>query len=1006
MRVSAAALSSFVSLSVLCSPLAYGRGSAGSGAGQVVVEPGPPRRAAAPKSVEQAPSQRFSLSAAPAVSLGGIDESVRDLPSPRRGVARVGIERTVSAQVLAQGSWQATGDGGSVWRLALQSVNAVGLRVHFTNFVIQDGQVWVHDTAGKQNFGPYTGRGHFMDANVWSGAVYSDTVEIEYKPSGSQRSGAVPFTVQLMHLYKAGGLVAPRLAAATQAASAFLPGSPAAASLPQAVTTQQSDIPSCLLDAVCYIDNPTYPAVALVDGAMAYLLFSDSSGNGFQCSGQMLNAPNGSPILLTAGHCINDSAALESLSAAFGFQDTTCNGDAPNASALPQISGEQLLSFQDQAFIDDSTQSAMNGDIDYSLVLMSGFPDSPNFTLAGYSTAEIPFGTNVTSVSYPGGYPLRFAYAPRVDSTSLAIDPYSSSYFTNAYEIAYTTPGRTDDGSSGSGIFDNEGHLLGSLSTGVVDCNNPDSSGNCPANSNACDVTEFAYDTWYEKFGPVYAMVNGYLENPIQPPASTSPSVFSASPNPVTSPTGLGTVTLTFKAPSGVTSTEIRVGSPSGALLAEGGASGTAVASGWVRNGMQFFLQDTTNGDALTSANTLAIVSVTVITGPSAGPGSTNASVFSANPNPIYSATGLGSTTLTYNAGSGVTATQIHVGSPTGPLFTEGGSSGSATAPGWVSNGLQFYLQNTSNGNALTAANTLAVVTMTVTSTVAGTLTASPSTIVTPNGEPYGQTTLTWSAPNSQTVDIFVGSPTGSLFASGGSSGSAPTGDWVTDGMTFYLVDVASGSLIASTTVHVNLSGGSTIGPGTVSLYLDPNPITVAPGQTGATATVYWNSGGASPVQIHVGSAQGPLMAEAGAIGSATASGWVTSGMQFFLVNANNTVLASTTAQLTTNAINLGGTTFTITNNPIVAPSGSGTATLTWSTGVSSNVEIHEGSPSGALVGSGGSTGAAQVSGVTNGTVFYLQDVSYASNANGTANNVNPLTLQYTLATVTAQVVN
>ncbi len=985
MLLSAVALYSFVSLSA-----------------QVVVEPGPPRIAPSPRTVAMAPSQQITLPVAPVVSLGGIDESVRDLPSPKRGVARVGIERTVTAQILAQGTWQSTGNGSNVWRLALRSTNAIGLRAHLTNFNVQDGQVWVHDTTGRQSFGPYTGRGHFMDESVWSGTVYSDTIEIEYKPAGAQRPGTVPFTVRLMHLYRAGGLVAPRLPAPDRGEAVFLPGSPAMASRPAAaspVTTQASSVPSCLLDAACYTNNPSYPAVALVVGAQAYLQFSDSSGNGFQCSGTMLNAPNGAPILLTAGHCINDSATLESLNAAFGYQDATCGGGAPDPSTLPQTSGEQILSFQDSPFIDDSTLAGMTGDIDYSLVLMSGFPDSTNFTLAGYSTAEIGFGTNVTSLSYPGGYSLRFAYAPRTDSTLTSVDPTQSSYFSNAYEIDYNTNGRTDDGSSGSGIFDNGGHLLGSLSTGVIDCNNPDASGNCPANDNACDVTG-AYATWYEKFGPVYQIVNSYLEEPVLAPASTNPSVFSASPNPVRSSNGGGSVTLTYNAPSGVTSTQIHIGSPTGTLLAEGGKSGTATATGWVTNQMQFFLQDTSNGNALTAANTLAVVTVTVITEQTTGTPSTNPSVFLASPNPISSPTGLGTTTLTYNAPSSVTSTQIHVGSPTGPVLVEGGNSGTAVATGWVSNGLQFYLQDTSNGNPLTAANTLAVVTMTVNAANANTLVANPSTIVTPNGSGYGQTTLTWSAPGVGIVDIYVGSPSGALFARVGTSGSATTGDWVTDGMTFYLVDASNGSVLTSTTVHVNLSGGSTTNPGSVSLYLNPNPITVSAGQSLASTTVYWNSGGVESTQIRVNSANGPLLAQGGAVGSTTATGWVTNGMQFFLVDRSGNTIASTTAQLTTNPVNLGGTRFTMT--PPVA----GTATINWNTDVSSNVEIHENSPSGPLVGSSepvggnGTNGSAQVRGVTNGTVFYLQDVSYSANSIFSA-SPNPIASETGLGSTT-----
>src|SRR5208283_485822 len=248
-------------------------------------------------------------------------------------------------------------------------------------------------------------------------------------------------------------------------------------------------------------------------------------------------------------------------------------------------------------------------------------------------------------------------------------------------------PGRIDSGSSGSPILDNEGHVLGSLSTGVADCNNPDVNGNCPANSTACDVTAYPYDTWYSKFSATYQQVRDYLELPLPPILATNPTVFSASPNPIYTTGGsLGTTTVFANAPAGTKSVEVHVGSPTGTLF--------------------------------------------------------------------YATTSLTSQGVTGN---------------------------------WVSNGLQFYLQDTSNGKPLTAANTLGVVTAQVVSNP--TLTASPSTIVTPNGFPLGETTLSWDAPGHVSVELLVGSPTGPVLAAGGPTGSAATGYWVTDGMTFYLVD-------------------------------------------------------------------------------------------------------------------------------------------------------------------------------------------------------------------------
>ena len=65
-------------------------------------------------------------------------------------------------------------------------------------------------------------------------------------------------------------------------------------------------------------------------------------------------------------------------------------------------------------------------------------------------------------------------------------------------------------------------------------------------------------------------------------------------------------------------------------------------------------------------------------------------------------------------------------------------------------------------------------------------------------------TTLQWNAPAGSTVQIRVGNPAGTLFAEGGSTGTATTGNWVTNGMLFYLQDVTGGKpLTAANTLAV-----------------------------------------------------------------------------------------------------------------------------------------------------------------------------------------------------------
>jgi hypothetical protein len=83
------------------------------------------------------------------------------------------------------------------------------------------------------------------------------------------------------------------------------------------------------------------------------------------------------------------------------------------------------------------------------------------------------------------------------------------------------------------------------------------------------------------------------------------------------------------------------------------------------------------------------------------------------------------------------------------------------------------------------------------------TLTADPNPIPVTDATTPGQTTLTWSAPGHNSVELRVDAPDGAVVASGGESGSAQTGEWVADGTTFYLVDAATKATLASVVVKL-----------------------------------------------------------------------------------------------------------------------------------------------------------------------------------------------------------
>jgi len=275
-------------------------------------------------------------------------------------------------------------------------------------------------------------------------------------------------------------------------------------------------------------------------------------------------------------------------------------------------------------------------------------------------------------------------------------------------------------------------------------------------------------------------------------------ATLTGSPNPFTgNANGLGQITLTWSAPDS-SSIEVHVNSATGTLFTAGGPSASAVTGQWVTNGMQFFLQDVSGGEPGTTLATF--------TAQEAGlpglPAGTDILISSNN-----------GQQLTYSV-TGATKFEIHVNTPAGPLLAQLlQSQGTVNTGPWVTNGMRFYLQDVSSGQPLTIQFTLATAVATVIPNSPGTpgvlFGATPGIVPDPSNNLVSTTSLYWDAPSATEVEIHVGAPDGPLFAAAPGNSFYTTGDWVTDGMQFYLQNASSGdptspaNTLAVTTVDV-----------------------------------------------------------------------------------------------------------------------------------------------------------------------------------------------------------
>lgn len=388
------------------------------------------------------PSVRFGLKALDPVRLAGLTRAPR---APRQ----VGVHRAVSAEVVGQGAWESLADGRRIWRLAIRSPQAAGVRIQFGDFSVGSGEVWVGEN------GPYSGGGPYGNGEFWSGGVSGDTATLEYIPSaGADEAGDPPFTLRLV-----------------------------AHQLVEVGKSVQDPAASCNLDVNCYADW------AESAKSVAHLVFEVTDGDApgtYVCSGSLVATRDNSfkPYLMTAAHCIGTEAQARSLQTYWAYRSSFCGAGAPaDKGSLNSTNGGHLLG---------------SGGInlgDYSLVLLPDAPDGVVFS--GWDPAELGLTVSVTGIHHPRGSYKRISFGHTVGSAGVYLEGFSAG--SNLYTTVAFDKGITEPGSSGSPLFEAPGVIVGSLTYG------PGLPG-----EELCAAGDYGA---YGKFSVAYNALSNYFEN-------------------------------------------------------------------------------------------------------------------------------------------------------------------------------------------------------------------------------------------------------------------------------------------------------------------------------------------------------------------------------------------------------------------------------------------------------------------------------------------------------------
>jgi lysyl endopeptidase len=337
------------------------------------------------------------------------------------------------------GDWSTLPDGRALWRLQVHAPDAVSLDLGFSAFRLPHGaELWIRNPMTGERQGPFTDADNPPGGEFWTPILAGDTAVLELSVPAEKREFLKLELDTVHHGYK---------------------------SLSASLAAPKSG--SCNVDVVCPQGDNWRQEIRSA-AVVAYDNSATRDGNG--CSGQFVNstAPTAGPLFLSAGHCGIEAASARVY---FNFQNSTCRAPGSVASGQP---GDGPLNVSLFGAVD---LARSNPDVDNNIIssdfnilrFNAAAPGAANLYLSGWDRRDLaPDG--VTGIHHPDGDEKRISF----ENDPLTVTAYDSDTpgGTTHLRVADWDLGTTERGSSGSGIWNDEGRLVGVLSGGAAACGN------------------------------------------------------------------------------------------------------------------------------------------------------------------------------------------------------------------------------------------------------------------------------------------------------------------------------------------------------------------------------------------------------------------------------------------------------------------------------------------------------------------------------------------------------
>lgn len=345
---------------------------------------------------------------------------------------RFAVARDLAA-TTADGDWDQAADGRARWRLRIASETAHSLSFRLRELRLPaDAELWLYGADGSDAQGPFRAG----DPLRYTPIVRGGEAVIEARMPAEQRAQFAIAIAQVFH--------------------GFRELSPAIAGKSFGNTSGISS--SCNVDAACPAGNNWRNEIR-----SAVLLTID---NQTLCSGTLINnaARDDRALVLTANHCGLSAANVADSYAYFNVQRAAC-GSGAYGSVTQNIAGKTLLA-----------SSASGGRTDFALFeLRSKPPASYNVQYAGWDAGSaVPLSG--VGIHHPEGDDKKisvYSGASAVDrvciGTSISGSACLGGFYIDSWSVIWAQ-GMTEGGSSGSGLWNQDHRVVGTLSGGSTSC--------------------------------------------------------------------------------------------------------------------------------------------------------------------------------------------------------------------------------------------------------------------------------------------------------------------------------------------------------------------------------------------------------------------------------------------------------------------------------------------------------------------------------------------------------